>query len=124
MERLEVGHLLVEIVRKDIQNIHLSVYPPSVHVRVATPRAVTDETLRLFIISKFSWIRKQQRQFERQERQSRRQMLDRESHYFQGKRYLLEIQESQGPSRMSIPDKNIYVCTFGPIRPLNNGKLF
>lgn len=105
MERLQVGHLSVEVVRKDIRNIHLSVYPPSGHVRVATPRAVTDETLRLFIISKFSWIRKQQRQFERQERQSRRQMLDRESHYFQGKRYLLEIQEFQGPARINIADK-------------------
>jgi predicted metal-dependent hydrolase len=86
-----VGDLVVDVVRKDIKNLHLAVYPPNGRVRVATPLRLDDEAVRLFTISRLGWIKKQQAQFASQERRSERQYSSRESHYFQGRRYLLNV---------------------------------
>ncbi len=88
---MQIGNLEFELVRKDIKNIHLAVYPPDGRVRLAAPFNVKDETLELYVISKLGWIRRQQRKFENQNRQSPRQFVDRESHYFLGTRYLLRV---------------------------------
>jgi predicted metal-dependent hydrolase len=91
---MQIGDLEVEVIEKDIKNLHLAVYPPDGRVRLATPREVNPQTLELFVISKISWIRKQQRKFAEQNRQSPRQYVNRESHYFLGKKYLLRIHEN------------------------------
>jgi len=86
----------VEVVRKDIRNLHLAVYPPHGRVRVAVPLRTTDETVRLAVISRLGWIRKQQRSLEQQERQSQREMVSGESHFVQGRRYRLDVIEQVG----------------------------
>ena len=53
MKTLEVGNINIEIVSKDIKNIHLAVYPPHGRVRLATPKGVDEEVIKLFAISKF-----------------------------------------------------------------------
>lgn len=92
---MQIGELEVEVVEKDIKNLHLAVYPPDGRVRLATPREINPQTLELFVISKISWIRKQQRKFAEQNRQSPRLFVNRESHYFLGKKYLLRIHEGK-----------------------------
>src|SRR5438132_10810487 len=67
-----VSDLVVDVVRKDIKNLHLAVYPPAGRVRVAVPLRVNDEAVRLFTISRLSWIKRQQAKFTGQERQSAR----------------------------------------------------
>lgn len=94
METLQIANLNIDVIRKDIKNIHLAVYPPMGRVRVAVPLKVTDEALRLFAISKISWIKKHQRKFLSQDRHSPREYITGESHYFLWKRYLLEVQEN------------------------------
>ena len=94
-----VADLDVEIIQKDIKNIHLAVYPPTGRVRLAAPIDVNDETLRLFVLSKLPWIRKQQRKFLIQNRQTPRQYVNRESHFFMGRKYLLRVHESDHPYR-------------------------
>lgn len=94
-----VADLDVEIIQKDIKNIHLAVYPPTGRVRLAAPIDVNDETLRLFVLSKLPWIRKQQRKFLVQNRQTPRQYVNRESHFFMGRKYLLRVHESDHPYR-------------------------
>lgn len=93
IERREivVSGVRVEIVRKDIKNLHLGVYPPNGRVRVATPLRVSDEAVRLAVVGKLGWIRRQQGRFEAQSRQSERQMVNGESHYFLGHRYRLRV---------------------------------
>lgn len=86
-----VNGLVVDVVRKDIKNLHLAVYPPSGRVRVAAPLLINDEAVRLFTISKLAWIKRQQAKFEGQERQSAREFVSGESHYYQGNRYLLNV---------------------------------
>lgn len=96
----------VEIVRKDIKNLHLGVYPPHGRVRVAAPSRLDDEAIRLAIISRLSWIKKKQRGFEKQKRQSLREMVTGESHYFRGHRYRLHVIENDIPPSVRISDNS------------------
>lgn len=91
---ITVNDIHVQIVRKDIKNLHLAVYPPDGHVRVAVPEHVTNDSIRLAVVSKLSWIKRQQKDFHEQPRQSERKYISGECHYFQGKRYRLELIET------------------------------
>jgi predicted metal-dependent hydrolase len=90
------------VVRKDIKNLHLGVYPPNGRVRVATPLVVSDDAVRLAVIDKLGWIRRQKAKFTAQPRQSRREMVNGESHYFQGRRYRLRVREDAGSARVAL----------------------
>ncbi|MEO7320485.1 MAG: SprT family zinc-dependent metalloprotease [Nitrosospira sp.] len=99
---ITAGGIPVEIVRKDIKNLHLGVYPPHGRVRVAAPLVVSDEAVRLAIIDKLGWIKRQKTRFAEQPRQSQREMVNGESHYFQGRRYRLRVYEQEGPGRLVL----------------------
>lgn len=105
MNQITLSNLSVDVVRKDIKNIHLAVYPPTGRVRIAAPLGVNDDAIRLFAISKLGWIKRHQRKFENQERISPREYKERESHYFQGRRYLLRIKETAGAGRVDLKSK-------------------
>lgn len=92
----------MEIVRKDIKNLHLGVYPPHGRVRVAAPLAVNDDAVRLAVIGKLGWIKRHRAKFATQERQSLREYVTGESHYFQGRRYRLNVVYQAGPARVNI----------------------
>lgn len=91
MQQIQLGDIAIEVEQKDIKNVHLSVYPPVGRVRIAAPLRMDLDTIRLFAISKLSWIKKQQTRFRNQEREAPREFLTRESHYYLGKRYLLKV---------------------------------
>jgi len=91
MHHIKVSDLLIDVDRKQIKNLHLSVNPPNGRVHIATPLNIDDDAVRLFAISRLGWIRKQQHKFEAQARQSERKFVSGESHYFMGKRYLLNV---------------------------------
>lgn len=105
MHQIEIGDITIDIVIKRIKNMHLSVYPPTGRVRLAVPLNIDDEAVRLFAISKLSWIKRHQRKFENQDRQSPRVFAERESHYFQGKRYLLRVTEHEAPPKVELKFK-------------------
>jgi predicted metal-dependent hydrolase len=88
---LSVGDVSVDVVFKDIKNVHLSVYPPSGQVRISAPRHMTLDGIRLFAVAKIGWIKRHQRQICAQPRETPREFLERESHYLWGRRYLLRI---------------------------------
>ena len=91
MHQIEVNGLMVDVVRKDIKNLHLAVYPPSGRIRVAVPLRLDDEAVRLAVISRLAWIKRHQTKFKEQERQTEREYVSGESHYFQGRRYRLNV---------------------------------
>ena len=72
-KKIRVSNLMIDTIKKDIKNIHLGVYPPDGRIRVAAPLKTSNETIRLLILSKKSWIRKQQKKLLNQERQSKRE---------------------------------------------------
>lgn len=101
---IEVRGIPVEVVRKDIKNLHVGVYPPQGHVRVAAPLRLDDEAVRLAVITRLGWIRRQQECFQEQDRQSQREMATGESHYFLGRRYRLDVVEREGLSTIEVPN--------------------
>jgi hypothetical protein len=84
------------VVRKNIKNLHVGVYPPSGRVRVAVPARLDDDAVRLAVISRLGWIRRQQARFAQQVRQSERELVNGETHYFLGRRYRLGVIEQNG----------------------------
>ena len=66
---------LADIERKDIKNLHLGIDPPAGRVRVAAPLALSDDAVRLAVIGRLDWIRRQQAKFQAQPRQSAREMV-------------------------------------------------
>src|SRR6266436_3900441 len=93
LAQLDLGDISVDVVFKDIKNVHLSVFPPTGRVRIAAPKRMKLDTVRVFAISKLGWIRQQQKKFREQEREPLREYIDRESHYVWGQRYLLKVSE-------------------------------
>jgi predicted metal-dependent hydrolase len=105
--QITVGGLRVSIVRKAIKNLHLGVYPPHGRVRVAAPLTVTDDAVRLAVIGKLGWIKRQQARFKAQPRQSEREMVSGESHYFLGRRYRLRvIEKSTANARVVLRNRS------------------
>lgn len=99
---LKVAGLTINVVRKDIKNLHLGVYPPTGRVRVAAPLVISDEAVRLAVIDKLAWIKLQRSKFERQPRQSEREMAVGESHYVFGRRCRLWVYEAEGTPRVAM----------------------
>ena len=105
--QLELGDVSVDVVLKDIKNVHLSVYPPTGRVRISAPERMSMDTIRAFAISKLGWIKKQQRKLGQQERETPREYVDRESHYVWGKRYLLTVAERAAPPSIELKHNRI-----------------
>nr|WP_256932990.1 SprT family zinc-dependent metalloprotease [Psychrobacter sp. BF1] len=79
--------------RKIIKHLHISVMPPDGQIRVAAPESMTETAIRMAVINRIPWIRKQQANFAKQVRQSTREMISGETHYLWGRRYRLEVIE-------------------------------
>lgn len=105
MGQITVNNITIDVVRKDIKNMHLAVYPPTGRVRIAAPLKINDDAIRLFAISKLPWIKRNQNKFQNQERIPPREFKERESHYFQGQRYLLRIKETTGAGKINLNSK-------------------
>jgi predicted metal-dependent hydrolase len=97
-----VGGIQVEVVRKGIKNLHLAVYPPHGRVRVAAPLAVSDDAVRLAVVNRMGWIKRQRAKFDAQLRQSVRSYVSGETHYFLGQRYRLKLVEGANAGKVYI----------------------
>jgi len=103
--QLNVSDISVDVVKKDIKNIHLAVYPPTGRVRLSSPLSVKRESLRLFVIDKLGWIKKHIRTMNSQIREPEREYIQGESHWVQGQRYLLNIIEEDAVPHVRICNK-------------------
>jgi len=99
---IRLNDIDVEVVHKNIKNVHLSVYPPKGRVKVSAPESMEIETIRVYVISKLGWIKKQQEKLRAQARETPRECIDRESHYYYGKRYLLKVVEHDAAPQVSL----------------------
>ncbi len=107
VERFEIAGIGVDVVFKNIKNIHLSVNPPFGAVRIAAPERMKLDTIRVFAISKLSWIKEQQCKLQAQERETPREFLERESHYVWGKRYLLNVIEANRAPSVELKHRKL-----------------
>lgn len=118
MPQIELGNIKVDVEQKDIKNIHLSVYPPNGKVKISAPNRMDLDTIRVYAISKLQWIKKKQEQFKNQERETPREYLTKESHYFFGKRYLLKVVEHDSTPKVELNHNEIRLY----VRPLTPAK--
>jgi predicted metal-dependent hydrolase len=108
-EVLSIANIEVDVVRKDIKNMHLAVYPPSGRVRLSAPLKTDLEVVRLFAISKLGWIKKHIKNFKAQPRETKRIFKSGESHFFRGKRYVLEVKEGAPKNYVELDVKKIHL---------------
>jgi len=102
ISRLKLGDVVIDVLFKDIKNVHLSVHPPTGRVRISAPTQMKLDTVRIFAISKLDWIKRQKKSFKNQERETLREYSERESHYVWGKRYLLKIKQQDAPPTIKL----------------------
>lgn len=99
---MSVGGIDVEIIRKNIKNLYLNVRPPEGLVTVSVPLYMDNDAVRLALVSRLDWIRKKQRLFRESTRQTEREMVSGESHYFRGRRYRLKVEVQDAPARIYV----------------------
>ena len=95
----------IAVLKKDIKNLHLNILPPDGKVRVSAPKRMDDRSIRVFIVSKLPWIEKHVNRFKEQPRETPREYVSGESHYFKGERYLLNVIEYAGKPYVTINNK-------------------
>ncbi|TET29390.1 MAG: DUF45 domain-containing protein [Anaerolineales bacterium] len=104
---IHVQGIPVDVTRKNIKNLYLSVHPPDGQVRVSAPISLSEGEVRLSIMSKLGWVERKQTEFAKQVRQSQREMVTGESHYVWGRRYSLDIVEQNAPPSITIRNDKI-----------------
>ncbi len=111
--QIQIGEMAVEVIRKDIKNVHLSVHPPTGRVTISAPAHMNLDTIRVFAVAKIGWIRSQQKKMKLQDREAPREFLNRESHYVWGERYLMQVIEVDSQPSINIKHTKI-VFQFRP----------
>ena len=98
----------IDVIKKDIKNIHLSVYPPNAEVRISAPESYDIDTIRHFAISKLSWIKDNIEIIQKQKRIEPKDYVSGESHYLFGRRYRFKLVNDK-KSRIEIQGTNTIV---------------
>jgi predicted metal-dependent hydrolase len=111
---LIVSGIPVEVTRKNIKNLHLAVYPPNGRVTVSAPEPMSLEAIRVAVVVRLAWVKRNQKQIALALRQSPRDMVDGETHYFLGQRYRMKVVEKAGPTSISISNKSSILLTCAP----------
>lgn len=104
---LTVRGIDVDIIYKDIKNLHIGVYPPMGRVRVAAPKRLDNDQVRLAVIQRLPWIKKQREQLRTADRQSEREMTTGESHYVWGRRRRLKVVERPGRAHLEVDGERL-----------------
>ena len=107
IETIKVGEITILVTRKNIKNVHLSVYPPDGRVTLVAPSTTRLDVVRAYAISRLGWIRQQQEKLKNQARETNRQFIERESHYVWGRRYLLTVKHKEAKPSVSLDHKRI-----------------
>jgi len=106
-ETIQIGGVLIQVTRKAIKNVHLSVHPPDGRVTLVAPSATRLDVARAYAISKLGWIRQQQEKLRGQARETPRKFIERESHQIWGRRHLMTINYAEAKPFVRLDHKRI-----------------
>ncbi|WP_426177397.1 M48 family metallopeptidase [Massilia sp. TWR1-2-2] len=106
-ETIQLGDIVIAVIRKAVKNVHLSVHPPDGHVTLVAPTATRLDVARAYAISRLGWIRDQKAKLQGQARETPRQFIERESHYLWGRRYLLSVIENHAKPAVTLDHRRI-----------------
>jgi predicted metal-dependent hydrolase len=113
---IQIGELSIRLTKKDVRNVHLSVYPPDGRVTLTAPTTTRVDVARAYAISKLSWIREQQQKLRNQARETPREFIERESHHLWGRRHLMTVAYREGKPAVSLDQRRITLT----VRPGTN----
>jgi predicted metal-dependent hydrolase len=99
---MNLSGIEIEVIKKDIKNMHLNVLPPAGRVRISAPYGTSDDAINLFAVKKISWIKKNVEKYKSQARQTEREYVTGESHYLWGRRYKLEVKYSNKANNLEV----------------------
>jgi predicted metal-dependent hydrolase len=111
---IAVDGVTVRVIRKNIKNLHLGVYPPNGQVRLSVPRRLSQEAVVLAVAKKMAWIKKQQSRIVAQNGAMPLAIISGESHCYLGRRYPLRVMEREGRSGVSLRDLTTLELTVQP----------
>lgn len=94
-EQIRLGEVTIEVIRKAVKHVHLSVHPPEGRVSLVAPLLTRMDVARAYAISKLGWIRKQQATLRSQAREAPRHFIERESQMLWGRRHMLRVVEQE-----------------------------
>ena len=106
-ETIQIGDVSIEVTKKDIKNVHLSVHPPDGRVTLSAPSTTRLDVARAYVISKLDWIRGQREKLAKQERETPREFVERESHYLWGRRYLMTVHQREAKPTVVLDHRRI-----------------
>ncbi len=101
----------VEVIYKEIKNIHLIVYPPYGNVKISAPKGIPLETIKSFAASKSGWIKKHRSKYKDAELRLNELHNEHEYYYHFGKRYDLKIILHTGRSEIILNENTIELYT-------------
>lgn len=107
IQTIRLGGIEIQVTRKAVKNVHLSVHPPSGRVTLVAPTGTRLEVARAFAITKLQWIRDQQSQLREQAREAPRRFVERETHYLWGRRYLLSVRHHDAKPSVTLDHRRI-----------------
>ncbi len=99
---MQIGDLVVDVVRKDIKNLYIKIYPPNGEVRIVSPYKLDNAAIKKFVIAKQNWIKKKQDKYKAKTPISPKQYMTGENHYYKGDRFLLNVIYHQAPPKVLI----------------------
>jgi len=104
MPLLQIDDLHVEVVRKNIRTLRLTVHMPDGRVRVSVPLRTPDATVQELVTARRAWIQKHQANFAAREQPRQLAYVSGETHYYQGQPYEMRVHATAGPARVALRD--------------------
>ncbi|MBN9228858.1 MULTISPECIES: M48 family metallopeptidase [Legionella] len=108
---IELDGIPIEISRKKIKNMNLRIYPPDGAVKVSVPLRFSEQLIRQSLASKSAWIHQQRERIRSRSVAEECTFATGTTVPFQGKKYLLIIEEHHGPAQIKLHDELMYCYT-------------
>lgn len=102
MTVVKVSDISAEVEWKAIKNVHLTVYPPDARIHVSAPQSMPEDAVRLFLLTKLPWIKSRVSEIVNQSRQTPREYVSGENHFYKGQRYRLKVIYSNKPAKVEV----------------------
>ncbi len=103
----------IEVTKKNIKNIYLRANSSNGRIALSAPKHISDETIRLFILSKLDWLKKRQKKIQQSIQLTNYEYTDKETHYIWGNAYILSIIEKDAPAIIELTNNTI-ILTIKP----------
>jgi hypothetical protein len=112
--KLHISGLKVDVLRKNVKNLNLRIYPREKNIRVSVPRRIPEKAVIQFIEDKLPWIKKHLANYQEKPRRVSLKYISGEIHFFWGKEYRLQVIEKEKPPRVYITDENQMILQVRP----------